>query len=222
VSGFWWPCWCWRLWSKAPTACGDVAIFGSNTSGNRPEVNSCPVRMVALLRCHRLQSVFTSDSETVTTCAGMDSVKQQAFDYNRFEEVFSSMGISKRFLWIACLSVSVAVIYNFPLSTRNSCGAPPLSPPLPEPAVASDSVTPSRLPEYIAVRMKQPLTTLIAGESGSFELEARLKVTENTTGKGCDGTLKRRCRWPSISPHRKQVVLHFSTGCIRTDPIAIF
>jgi hypothetical protein len=32
--------------------------------------------------------------------------------------------------------------------------------------------------------MKQPLTTLIAGESGSFELEARLKVTENTTGKG--------------------------------------
>jgi hypothetical protein len=74
--------------------------------------------MVALLRCHLLQKVYTSDSETVTACAGTDSVKQQAFDFHRFEEVFSSMGISKRFLWIACLTVSAAVIYNFPLSTR--------------------------------------------------------------------------------------------------------
>ena len=93
------------------------------------------------------------------------------------------MAISKRFLWIACLSVSAAVIYSIPLSTRESWGAPPPSPPLPQPAAASDSVAPSRLPKYISVRMKQPLKTLIAGESGSFELEARLAAPEKVFGE---------------------------------------
>ncbi|WP_054689267.1 SLC13 family permease [Desulfosarcina cetonica] len=49
--------------------------------------------------------------------------------------------------------------------------------------MASDRVVPSRSPKYIAVRMKQPLDTLIAGESGSFELEARLTTAETAPGK---------------------------------------
>jgi di/tricarboxylate transporter len=49
--------------------------------------------------------------------------------------------------------------------------------------VGSDSVAASRLPKYISVRMKHPLQTLIAGESGSFELEARLAAPENALGK---------------------------------------
>jgi hypothetical protein len=35
--------------------------------------------------------------------------------------------------------------------------------------------------------MKQPLTTLIAGESGSFELEAQLTASENTQATGAMG-----------------------------------
>jgi di/tricarboxylate transporter len=37
----------------------------------------------------------------------------------------------------------------------------------------------SRAPRYVSVRTKKPLPTLIAGETGSFELEARLKETKN-------------------------------------------
>jgi len=44
-------------------------------------------------------------------------------------------------------------------------------------------VIPTRAPHYISVRMKNPLKTLIAGETGSFELEARLNET-----KGVDGS----------------------------------
>ena len=41
----------------------------------------------------------------------------------------------------------------------------------------------SRLPRYISVGMKTPLETLIAGATGRFELEARLKTPESASGK---------------------------------------
>jgi di/tricarboxylate transporter len=93
------------------------------------------------------------------------------------------MRILKRLLWIACLAVSAAVILCFPYSRHNAWGAPPPSPQPPQPVAASERTGSSRSPTYIDVRIKQPLKTLIAGESGSFELEARLTAPENTTDK---------------------------------------
>lgn len=43
-------------------------------------------------------------------------------------------------------------------------------------------VIPSRAPDYISVRMKRPLKTLIARETGSFELEARLNDPKSADG----------------------------------------
>jgi di/tricarboxylate transporter len=41
---------------------------------------------------------------------------------------------------------------------------------------------PSREPRYISVRMKKPLQTLVAGETGSFEIEAYLKEPKGVHG----------------------------------------
>lgn len=38
---------------------------------------------------------------------------------------------------------------------------------------------PSRRPRYVSIRMKKPLETLVAGESGRFELEARLNAPQD-------------------------------------------
>lgn len=89
----------------------------------------------------------------------------------------------KGFLWKACFVVLTGVFLYLPFSIRNVWGAPSLSPQSQEASIASERVVPSRSPKYIAVRMKQPLTTLIAGESGSFELEAQLLNNVNTSGK---------------------------------------
>ena len=43
-------------------------------------------------------------------------------------------------------------------------------------------VVPSREPRYISVRMKKPLQTLIAGETGSFEIEAYLNEPKSVHG----------------------------------------
>jgi di/tricarboxylate transporter len=94
------------------------------------------------------------------------------------------MGISKRPLWIAFLAVSAAVTLYVAFPTRDASGASPQSA---QPTTATDQVAPSRSPRHIAVRMSRPLKTLIAGESGSFELEARLTAPENASGK--------RVRW---------------------------
>jgi hypothetical protein len=71
---------------------------------------------------------------------------------------------------------------EFPFFSSKNMGSPPPSPQPPQPAVASERTGPSRSPKCIAVRIKQPLETLIAGESGSFELEARLTAAGNAFG----------------------------------------
>ena len=44
-------------------------------------------------------------------------------------------------------------------------------------------VVPSREPRYISVRMKNPLQTLVAGETGSFEIEAYLNEPKSDHGR---------------------------------------
>ncbi len=83
---------------------------------------------------------------------------------------------------MACLVAAAGVCLCVPFSIPNAWGesSPPQSY---RPAIASEHGGPSRSPEYITVQMKQPLTTLIAGESGSFELEARLTAPDNAVGE---------------------------------------
>ena len=93
------------------------------------------------------------------------------------------MQILKWSLWTGCLTVSVAVTLVFVFPTHNTWAGPSPSHSLPQLSFASERFTPSRSPKYIAVRMKQPLKTLIAGEYGRFTLEARLTTPENASGK---------------------------------------
>jgi len=91
------------------------------------------------------------------------------------------MRISKRLLLIVCLLVAAAVALDYSFSIRKTGEAPP--PPFPQQGVASDRVVPSRSPEFVSVRMKKPLKHLIAGETGSFEIEARLAAPEGASEK---------------------------------------
>ncbi len=85
---------------------------------------------------------------------------------------------------MACLAVAAAVFLGIPFYTHISCrAAPPLSRRFKQTTSSSDNAVSSRSPKYIAVRMKGPLETLIAGESGSFELEARLAASEKASGQ---------------------------------------
>ncbi len=86
-------------------------------------------------------------------------------------------------MWIACFTVSVVLIPGISFSTQGNRGTPTATLPLPQPMITAGRIAPSRMPEYIDVQMKRPLKTLIAGESGSFELEARLKIPENAAGR---------------------------------------
>ena len=47
----------------------------------------------------------------------------------------------------------------------------------------STEIIPSRGPRYISVQMKLPLRALVAGETGSFEIEASLNAPKNANGK---------------------------------------
>ena len=91
------------------------------------------------------------------------------------------MRIIKRYLWLTCLAIAAAVILSLPFSPPTAWGGSPPSSLLPKTTAAPDRVAMSRTPKYITVRMKQPLKTLIAGESGSFELEARLNTPEDSS-----------------------------------------
>jgi len=93
------------------------------------------------------------------------------------------MQISKRLLWMSCLAFSAAVILRFSFSPHNAWGTPPPSSQPPQSVVSLEHTGTSRSPKYIDVRIRQPLKTLIAGESGNFELEARLTVPEKAFGK---------------------------------------
>ena len=47
---------------------------------------------------------------------------------------------------------------------------------------SGSGVVPSREPRYISVRMKEPLQTLVAGETGSFEIEVHLNEPKSVHG----------------------------------------
>lgn len=93
------------------------------------------------------------------------------------------MQIIKRLFWIVCTTISVAATFSLFFPGGKARGISSRSQSLPQPMVTSDIVASSRSPKYITVRMMQPLKTLIAGESGSFLLEARLTAPENAIGE---------------------------------------
>jgi di/tricarboxylate transporter len=93
------------------------------------------------------------------------------------------MRISKRLLLVVFIVVATAAILDYVFSTHQTGEAPASSTPFPQPGTVSDKVSPSRSPRYVSVRMKQPLKTLIAGEAGGFELEARLTAPEGVSEK---------------------------------------
>lgn len=77
---------------------------------------------------------------------------------------------------IAALALIFASLAGQPaqvLARSSSTASPP----------ADSVVAPSRAPRYISIRIKKPLATLIAGEAGSFELEASLIGTAAEVGR---------------------------------------
>jgi len=89
------------------------------------------------------------------------------------------MRTSQRLLLIVCLVAAAAVFIDYALPICTTGVTPYPLPPSPQPALASEKKAPSRSPEYISIRIKEPLQTLIAGEAGRFELEARLAAPKN-------------------------------------------
>lgn len=93
------------------------------------------------------------------------------------------MRISKWILLVSCLAVPAVILFTPFILSQKSQEAHALSPPLVQQTVSFGKAPPSRSPRYISVRMKKSLETLIAGETGSFELEARLKGSESFSDK---------------------------------------
>ena len=89
------------------------------------------------------------------------------------------MRIIKRILLVACLAIPAFFFVNssFIVSTHKVQQAQALTTTLAH-ADVSGSTRRSRAPRYVDVRMKTPLEILVAGESGSFELEASLRKPE--------------------------------------------
>jgi di/tricarboxylate transporter len=91
--------------------------------------------------------------------------------------------MSKWILFAVCLAIAVGIVSNQWAPNRNMQAAQALPPQFVQHPGASVSPPPSRSPRYISVRMKKPLETMIAGETGSFELEARLNEPESASEK---------------------------------------
>jgi len=77
----------------------------------------------------------------------------------------------KWILLTVCLTAPAFLLVNIlpTFSTREIRGAQVL------PAAGAPARKGTPAPRYITIRMKRPLQTLVAGDSGSFELEARLR-----------------------------------------------
>ncbi|MFZ0133175.1 MAG: hypothetical protein WAK95_11570, partial [Desulfobacterales bacterium] len=84
------------------------------------------------------------------------------------------------FLGVCFVVAAVFIISNFISNHKTQETPSPLSPFVQQP-VTSGTAPPSRAPRYISVRMKKPLKTLIAGETDSFVLEARLEGPEGSS-----------------------------------------
>ncbi len=89
-------------------------------------------------------------------------------------------------LGFVCLAAAAVFIFNPFFSSLKIEEAHALpSRFVPQP-VAISANSPSRSPRYITVRMEKPLETLVAGETGTFKLEARLKHPANASEKGVE------------------------------------
>ena len=94
------------------------------------------------------------------------------------------MRITKRILLVAVLAIPAFFTFNLPSSHRGIHQALAQSAPTgPQAAMgAPGKARSSRAPEFVSVQMKEPLETLIAGETGSFQLQARLTQPEGGLG----------------------------------------
>ena len=90
------------------------------------------------------------------------------------------MHVSKRVIFIVCFIIAVVLALDYFFPAHKTRESPSVSPSYPRTKSAAGKA--ARSPSYIAIRMKQPLKTLIAGETGCFELEARLKKPEKSSG----------------------------------------
>jgi di/tricarboxylate transporter len=93
------------------------------------------------------------------------------------------MRTSKWVLFVVCLVAAAVIIFNNFISNHKIIEAPAQTSPFVQQPVTFGTDPLSRSPRYISVGMKKPLKTLIAGETGSFELEARLMEPESSSGK---------------------------------------
>ncbi len=93
------------------------------------------------------------------------------------------MRASKWVIFSVCLAIAAVFIVNNIISNHKIKKAHSPTPPFVQRPVTSGTAPPSRAPRYIIVRMKKPLKTLIAGETDSFELEARLMTPESSPEK---------------------------------------
>ncbi|WP_319407054.1 SLC13 family permease [uncultured Desulfosarcina sp.] len=83
---------------------------------------------------------------------------------------------------VVCLAVPTVIVVNPFIANHpfDEAFALPLS--FAQQLDTSGSHAPSRSPRFVSVQMKKKLKTLIAGETGSFELEARLNAPEGSFG----------------------------------------
>jgi di/tricarboxylate transporter len=93
------------------------------------------------------------------------------------------MRASKWVIFSVCLAIAAVFIVNNIISNHKIKKTHSPKPPFVQRPVTSGTAPPSQAPRYIIVRMKKPLKTLIAGETDSFELEARLMTPESSPEK---------------------------------------
>ena len=88
----------------------------------------------------------------------------------------------RRILLVVCLTIPAFFLVNssFIATNQKIREAHAVPSTAMQPADASGL---SRAPRYVVVRMKTPLETLVAGDSGTFELEARMQEPEGSTGR---------------------------------------
>ncbi|MEJ2038000.1 MAG: SLC13 family permease, partial [Desulfosarcinaceae bacterium] len=87
------------------------------------------------------------------------------------------MRMIKWIVIVSGLTLAAFFIFSHSFSKRGALDAQALETPANAAAEMTGAARSSRAPHYISVRMKKPLETLVAGETGSFELEAYLKTS---------------------------------------------
>jgi di/tricarboxylate transporter len=91
------------------------------------------------------------------------------------------MRIRKRVIFFVCLT-SLILLFGQARSVGEAEVASSLNGSGGQESKSGTGVIPSRGPRYISVRLKVPLQTLVAGETGSFEIEAYLNAPKSVHG----------------------------------------